>query len=266
MARVIIAAVFLCLTGCADDLLLHPSTAPANFGTAQRREIEDHGRTIEVFISQSPACKNNGIADAYDIDFTGNATRAEHIADTVAKHWGEKSVEVWVMNYPGFGGSTGPASLHAIPAAALASYDALAAQAHGKPIIVAGASLGTATALYVAANRPAAAMILQDPPPLQRMILQKYGWVIPAPVVAQIPSELDSVANAKRVKAPAIFILDGRDTTVPPKFSQMVVDDYAGEKHLVRMPDARHNAPITGAAAEEFQHELDWIWNTVREH
>ena len=165
------------------------------------------------------------------------------------------------MNYPGYGRSTGPAKLDAIAPAALATYDALAAEAHGKPIVISGSSLGSAVALYVATQRPAAAMVLQNPPPLQRMIMEEYGWVVPSVVVAQIPAQLDSLANAPRVKVPAIFILSGvGDRTVPPKFQQMVVDAYAGEKHLIRMPDAGHNAPVTGEAAGQLQREFDQIY------
>jgi pimeloyl-ACP methyl ester carboxylesterase len=226
--------------------------------------IDLHGRDIEVWTARSPGAKSSGTADAYALEFTGNATRAEYIVQTVAQRWDDRSVEVWVMNYPGFGASTGPASLPAIPPAALAAYDALAHEAQGKPIIVSGSSLGTTAALYVAANRPVTAMFLQNPPPLQRMILQKYGWIAPAPIVAQIPDELNSLMNAPHVKAPAIFVLSGKDQVVAPQYQQMVLDAYAGEKHLVRMPDAGHNSPITGAAAEQLQHELDWIWSKVR--
>src|SRR5439155_6616289 len=174
----------------------------------------------------------------------------------------ERAIEVWVMNYPGFGGSAGPATLHAIPSAALATYDALAKQAHGKPIILAGNSLGTCAALYVASIRPAAAMILQNPPPLQSGIMQRYGWWT-APFVMQIPGQLNSLDNARKVKAPAIFILSGKDPTVPPKFAQMVVDNYAGQKHLLRMPDADHNSPVSGDAEQKLQRELDWIWSKI---
>jgi hypothetical protein len=265
MIRISIVALLLFLTGCADSLILHPSTAPAKAGDAQPRQIDDHGRAVEVFVAQSPACKESDPPEAYDLEFTGNSTRAEYVADLLSKRWANRSVEVWVMNYPGFGRSTGPSSLHEIPSAALATYDALASQAHGKPILVCGNSLGTAAALYVAANRPVAGMILQNPPPLQRMILQKYGWIIPFPVVVQIPSELDSLINAKRVKSPAVFVLSGKDTTVAPQYSQMVVDAFAGEKHLVRNPNAGHNSPITGEVAEQLQREMDWIWSKAKQ-
>src|SRR4051812_32567792 len=165
--------------GCADQLLLYPSTRPTSMTSAQRREIDDRGRIVEAFVAESPGAKSRGAPEAYALEFTGNATRAEYVVDYIAKRWGDRPIEVWVMNYPGFGGSTGPATLRAIPSAALATYDALAKQAGDKPVLVAGSSLGTAAALYVAANRPVPAVVLQNPPPLQRMIMQKYGWIFP---------------------------------------------------------------------------------------
>jgi cephalosporin-C deacetylase-like acetyl esterase len=97
------------------------------------------------------------------------------------------------------------------------------------------------------------------------MLLQKYGWLVPAPVVAQIPGELDSLANAPNVKVPAIFVLAGKDRTVAPQYQKMVVDAYAGEKHLVRMPQGDHNSPIAGETLQRFQSELDWLWALVTE-
>ena len=63
--------------------------------------------------------------------------------------------------------------------------------------------------MYVATERPALAIILQNPPPLQRGIMERYGWWT-APFVMQIPSELNSLDNARKVKLPAVFILAGQ--------------------------------------------------------
>jgi pimeloyl-ACP methyl ester carboxylesterase len=261
MPRVVIL-LLLVLTGCADRVLLHPSTQPATVGAAQRRTLTRDGKTIELFTEQSPGAKSRGGPEAYSLEFTGNATRAEYVVDSIARHFGDRPVEVWVMNYPGFGGSTGPANLHDIPADSLATYDALAKEADGKPILICGNSLGTCAALYVASQRPAAGLSLQDPPPLQAEIMQGYGlWTMP--FIAQIPGELNSLENAPKVHAPAVFVLAGQDKTVPPRFAQMVVDAYAGEKHLVRIPNAGHNSAIEGDALVQFQRELDWIWTKI---
>ena len=219
---------------------------------------------MEVFVARSPGAQE---PKAFVLEFSGNASRAEWIATSAAQRWGVRPVEVWVMNYPGFGGSTGPATLASIAPAALATYDEIAKTAAGRPMVISGYSLGTCAALYVASERRADAIILQNPPPLQRGIMQRYGWwnlwLVSSAFSAQIPSELNALETAPKVKLPAIFILAGRDQTVPPQFQQMVVDAYAGEKHLIRMPQAGHGSPIEGEYAEQLQSELDWIWGQL---
>jgi pimeloyl-ACP methyl ester carboxylesterase len=187
------------------------------------------------------------------------------MAAVVAEGYGDRPVEVWSVNYPGYGGSAGPARLASIGPAALAAYDELARRAAGRPVIVGGQSLGTAAALHVAANRPGVAgMVLYNPPPLRRLVLQRHGWwnlwLAAVPVALSIPDALDSIGNAKRSTASAVFVLAGADGVVPPKYQRMVVDAYAGEKRVVRAPGAGHNDPLEGAALAEYEAAVDWMW------
>src|SRR5439155_12173538 len=125
------------------------------------------------------------------------AGRAEWHPVEESLDWGDKPVEVWAVNHPGFGGSTGPPRLSRFGPAALAAYDALAAEATGKPIFVSGMSLGSAMALHVAANRPVAGLILRSPPPLRNLIMTRHGWwnlwILATPVALGVPAELDSL-------------------------------------------------------------------------
>jgi hypothetical protein len=57
-----------------------------------------------------------------------------------------------------------------------------------------------------------------------------------------------------------VFLLAGSDEVIPPKYHKLVVDAYAGPKHLIPLPGARHNDPLTREAAEELQHERQWLW------
>ena len=92
--------------------------------------------------------------------------------------WNDRAVEIWGMNYPGFGGSAGPARLSKMGPSAVAAFDELERHAGDRPIVVYGASIGAAAALHVAASRPAdiAGLILHNPPPLREMILRRFGW------------------------------------------------------------------------------------------
>ena len=179
--------------------------------------------------------------------------------------WNDRAVEIWGMNYPGFGGSTGPARLSRIGPAAVAAFDELRRHAADRPIVAYGASIGATAALHVAASRPAGitGLILHNPPPLREMILRQFGWwnlwLLAGPVTLQLPRDLDSIANARVSRAPSIFLLSEKDEIVAPRFHRLVVDAYAGEKHVIALRGAYHNDPIEGAALADLNEALDWL-------
>src|SRR5439155_15995420 len=160
----------------------------------------------------------------------GNADRADRWVAGEAEEWNDRAVEVWGMNYPGFGGSTGPARLSRIGSAALAAFDELKRQAGERPIVLFGASIGATAVLHVAAQRPVTGLILHNPPPLRQMILRQFGWwnlwLLAGPVALQIPQDLDSIVNARTSPVPAIFLLADKGEIVAPRFHALVVDDY----------------------------------------
>src|SRR5260370_12188818 len=98
------------------------------------------------------------------------------------------------MNYPGFGGSTGPARLSRIGPAALTAFDELQRHANGQPIVLYGASLGASAALHIAAHRLVTGLILPNPPPLRQMILRQFRLcnllLLPVPLSFQHPPAL----------------------------------------------------------------------------
>lgn len=254
----------LLLSACADRILLFPSTHPITVPGAHRIEVPlSSQKVLEIWTALSPAAVHS-TPQARVLRFGGNAERAEHALESEQEQWRNLPVEIWSVNYPGFGQSTGPAQIRAIAPAALAAFDALRQTHPHQPIILSGFSIGTAAALYVAANRPAAGLLLHNPPPLRQLILGQYGWwnlwLLAGALAAQVPADLDSLKNAKRVNAPALFVLSGSDEIVPPAYQQKVVDAYAGEKRLIHADDATHNTPFTPEVEEEIGEELRWLW------
>ena len=247
-----------------DQLILFPTTQRIDAHGATRQTIPFQNGELEVWTARSRLARQRNHVDAYILRFYGNADRAERWVALDADAFGERAVEIWGMNYPGFGGSSGPARLKRMSPAALAAFDALKSKAGNQPIFVFGASIGSAVAMNVAANREVRGLILHNPPPLRQIILRNYGWwnlwLLAGPVALQIPRELDSVANAKRIHAPAIFLLAENDEIVPPKFQRLVVDSFAGEKQVVTLPGAYHNSPIEGPVVEEIHRAYDWLF------
>jgi pimeloyl-ACP methyl ester carboxylesterase len=283
----------------ADHLILFPTRAPVDARGAVRKTVPFENGELEIWTAQSQRAQQKGQADLFILRFYGNADRADRWVTAEAEMWNDRAVEIWGMNYPGFGGSTGPARLSKVGPAALVAFDELkrhetrttavesavpsgstsssalsrlrnatACQgtAHATaPIVVFGTSIGATAALRLAASRPdgIAGVILQNPPPIREMILRQFGWwnlwLLAGPVALQIPRDLDSIANARMSRARAIFLLAEKDEMVAPRFHQLVVGAYSGEKRVITLHGARHNDPIEGAALTELNDALGWL-------
>jgi uncharacterized protein len=246
-----------------DQLILFPSTQPINPNGAIRKTIPFEKGELELWTARSRLAQQRGGAEIYVLRFYGNADRADRWVAAEAEMWNERAIEIWGMNYPGFGGSTGPARLKRIAPAATTAFDTLQREAGEHPIVLFGASIGTAPALHIAAHRPVAGLILHNPPALRQLILGQYGWwnlwILAGPVAAQIPRDLDSLANARSVHAPAIFLLAEQDEIVASRYQRLVVDAYAGEKRIILLRGAYHNSPIEGAGLADLYKALDWL-------
>ena len=246
-----------------DHLILFPTKAPIDPGSAVRKTVPFQNGELEIWTAKSRRAHEQGRAAVFILRFYGNADRADRWAALEADMWNDRAVEIWGMNYPGFGGSTGPARLARIGPAAVAAFDELKHHAGDVPIVAFGASIGATAALHVATQRPIAGLILHNPPPLREMILRQFGWwnlwLLAGPVALQVPRDLDSIVNARASRAPAIFLLAERDEIVAPRFHRLVLERYAGEKRVIALRDAHHNDPIQGAALADLNDALGWL-------
>jgi pimeloyl-ACP methyl ester carboxylesterase len=244
--------------GCADRLILPPTPLPFTAAGTVHRTLQHDSLTLDTYTARSPGAASREPA-AFILRFTGGD--ASGSAAFTATRWGRRPVEVWVVNYPGYGDTTGPRRLSAMAPVALAAYDALKPLAGDRPIFVEGFSLGTVPALALAARRPVAGLILQNPPPLRQLILGRHGWwnlwLLAGPVAIQIPADLDSLANARASTAPAIFLLAEKDTTIPLPYQRQIANTYAGPKRVILQRGADHFVPLNAVDEATLQKAMD---------
>lgn len=253
------------LTWLTDRLILRPTRHEIDTSGERvalcygehRLEVWAHGRASDL---QAPP-------KLYVLDFPGTASRAEAPGDFLDGVWADAHAVIWSVNHLGYGGSSGRASLGALAAAAEHVFDQLVATANGAPIIVAGGSLGSVSALYLAARRDVAGVLVQNPPDLREVILHRGRW---APIrwaartlAHQIPPELSSLSNAARATAPAVFLLAQQDEVVPPAVQQRVVDAYAGPKQVLEFPDATHATKLSAADHRRLEAAKQWLHDAL---
>jgi pimeloyl-ACP methyl ester carboxylesterase len=175
-----------------DKLALFPGRRPIDSRGATRKVVPFQSGELEMWGATSGAARARGGAESFVLRFYGNADRPEYWVAAEAEMFPQRAVEVWGVNYPGFGGSTGLARLARIGPAALSAFDELRRTAGERPIIVSGTSFGTIAALHVAARREVAGVVLHNPPALREMIIREYGWwnlwLLAGPLSRKVPA------------------------------------------------------------------------------
>src|SRR5438874_13795264 len=84
----ILLFIIVMLAGCADRLVLYPTTHPIDPKGATRVLVPFRGGNLELFVARSPGCAGAAAASsdpiAFDLELVGNGTRAEWVAAPVA--------------------------------------------------------------------------------------------------------------------------------------------------------------------------------------
>jgi pimeloyl-ACP methyl ester carboxylesterase len=119
------------------------------------------------------------------------------------------------------------------------------------------------SALYLAAYHQVEGLMVQNPPALRELILQQSGWWhlrwLTGMAAAQLPPELDSIANARWATVPAIFITAERDTIVTPHIQRQIISAYQGPRKVFSMPKADHDTPLTESDLAQLRPLVHWL-------
>ena len=166
-------------------------------------------------------------------------------AEEVSWMLGERSAfggwDLALVNYRGYGSSTGKPSETHLYADALAVYDALAArpEVDAKRIVAIGRSLGTGVATYLASQRPLAGVVLIAPFDSITAVGQRhYPYV---PVRWLMGTRYDSLSRAPALRTPLLVITGEADRIIPAVHSERLYQAWAGPKRAVKIPRAGHN-------------------------
>lgn len=149
------------------------------------------------------------------------------------------NANVLLVNYRGYGTSTGSPGERELFADALNIYDqARTRTTHNGKFVAWGRSLGSGVAVYLAQNRPIDAVILVTPYDSVTAVAQsRYPFL---PVAWLLHHPFDSASRAPMLHLPALVFIAGQDRIVPPKHAEDLVTIWGGDKEVHRYADAGH--------------------------
>ena len=256
------------LSWLTDRIILEPSRHEIAVPHKRQLLLAHGDGQLEIWIHRAGPEPGAQQPDLYVLTFPGTASRAEDATDLVDNCWPHLNVEVWAVNPPGYGGSSGAASLHNIPSMASRAFDALKPAATGRPLVIAGGSLGCVSALYLAARHETIdGLLLQNPPALREVIQAQSGWWhfawARALIARQVPAMLDSINNASQAGVPAVFLVALQDRIVPARHQRQIIDAYAGPKQVLDRAEADHDTPLQRNDVQELQTLATWLYRAM---
>ncbi|MBC39117.1 MAG: alpha/beta hydrolase [Oceanicaulis sp.] len=167
--------------------------------------------------------------------------RARFFRLFIASGWGLSA-----LAHRGFNGSTGRPSEPANVADAILAFDALVAEGiRPGRIVVYGESLGSGTAVQLAAARPVGGLILHAPYDSFRDIVRsRTAWLLPRAIFRE---RYDSIRQIGQVKAPVLWLHGDKDRIIPQGRGRRLYDAALSTKYAALVKGANHFGIYTQA-------------------
>lgn len=236
----VILYVLLCLSMCIwqRKLLYFPTKIPANVIESVAREhgfVPWKNPAGQIIGWKIPAL---GTATGSVLLVHGNAGCAlgrDYLAQPIHE---AAPVDVFVLEYPGYGARPGSPSKKALDAAAEEAFQLLPSN---QPKYVVSESIGTGVACDLVQNHPQeiAGLALFVPYHDLPSVAQRQFWFLPAYFF--LLDRFNPAASLKNYHGPIKFIIAGADEIIGPASGLKLANDYNGPKEVQVITGAHHN-------------------------
>jgi uncharacterized protein len=210
--------IIYCLVGIGayhlqEKFLFHPTELSANtifkfphpFKEVNISVNSTSKYNIVQFTTQQPV---KGVI----LYFHGNKDNISHYAP-VADNMTKRGYEVWMIDYPGYGKSTGELTEQVLYDQALQLYKMARARFSPDSIVIYGRSLGTGVASQLASVRDCKRLILETPYYNIPSVASTYLWMYP--VDRMIKYKLPTNEYLTKVTAPVTIFHGTNDGVIP---------------------------------------------------
>jgi uncharacterized protein len=220
IALVIYAVICGALYAAQRSLLYFP-TPESHSVQAEILQVETNGAVLKVWHVQSTG-------ERAILYFGGNSEDVGWNIEGFAAAF--PNTDVYLVNYRGYGGSTGAPSEAALLADAEAVFDEVRRR-HPRVAVI-GRSLGSGVAVHLAARRDVSKLALVTPYDSVTRVAQRHFAFVP--VAWLLRDKFDSLGKAHSVRAPVLVLLAEQDRVIPRAHSERLVAAFAPGQAEVR--------------------------------
>jgi pimeloyl-ACP methyl ester carboxylesterase len=167
----------------------------------------------------------------------GNAGYALHRAAFADALQRAAAVDIYLLEYPGYGGREGEPSESTFFAAGDEAIRSLPAE---PGVFVVGESLGTGVACYLAGKNPSRVLGLLLVAPYDQLANVAQDHFPFLPVSWLLRDRFDSLGHLSAYRGRVFIWLGQDDVVVPARFGRRLYDAFGGPKNLRATPGAGH--------------------------
>jgi uncharacterized protein len=239
-----------------DKFIFHPKKLSADYKyhfDIPFREI-DIPLTAEKNLSIVQFTVPDSVSKGIVLYFHGNRLNINRYAK-YATSFTRNGYEVWMMDYPGYGKSTGKRSEQILYDDALILYKMAISKVSLEQIIIYGKSLGTGIASQLASVSECKRLILETPYYSMDALAKHYFFIYP--VIPMIKYAMPTYQYFEYIKAPITIFHGTRDAIIPYKQSKWLVEKKSGTE-LITLEKGKHN---NLPEFKLFQQKLDSLLN-----
>lgn len=176
--------------------------------------------------------------------FHGNMNNIERYAQC-APYFTKHNYEVWMMDYPGYGKSTGKRSEAAFYEDAMTLYKMARTRFSKDSIILYGRSLGTGIASHLGAKRDAKRLILETPYYDFPSLVKKYLPIYPCDLLVRY--KLRNYENLPKVMMPVTIFHGTEDEVINYKNAQRLLPVLTPKDEFITIEGGDHNGLLNHA-------------------
>jgi fermentation-respiration switch protein FrsA (DUF1100 family) len=257
---VCVAALFLVLIGCLylfypkveNFFIFHPSRPYDLTPETFRLEYKDIYFTAEDGTRLNGWFFPLGKDDPVILHFHGNGGNISHRLDLVSQLL-QRKLQVFIIDYRGFGRSGGSPSERGLYKDGLAAYDYLVRREGISPgqIVVHGHSMGAAVAVEVALNRRVKSVILESAFTSTRDMAKTMPLFLPLSFF--LPTNYNNLEKISRLRVPMLIVHGDRDEVVPFSMGERLFRAANEPKFFYRVRGAAHNDAFVVGGDEYFR-------------
>ena len=222
-----------------DKIIFHPKKLPADYEYKFDIPFQEINLPVtkEKNLSIVQFTVPDSVSKGIVLYFHGNMSNINSYAKR-ATDFTRNNYEVWMIDYPGFGKSTGKRSEQVLYDDALLFYKLAIKKVSAEHIIIYGRSLGSGIAAQLASVRDCKRLILETPYYSMDALAKHYFFIYP--VTPMTKYSLPTYQHLEYIKAPISIFHGTKDRIVPYKQSKRLVSKKS-DIDLITIEKGKHN-------------------------